>query len=177
MTKLHKNKKGFTLVELLVVIAIIAVLSSIGVVSFRGARRKANDGKAQADLRTIQSAVELYSAEFGMYPGEGGVTLTTFDSLLTAINVSQGLKPPSGYTYCYREDTAATTYPIYVLAASGMNDDDDQGYSTDVAPAEYEIFLGIDSTGAAETTICGTAAIATTLNCDDTAIETLCLGN
>ena len=64
MAKLNKNskkydKKGFTLIELLVVIAIIGTLASIVLVSVQSSRVLARDVKRQADLRGIQTAMEI----------------------------------------------------------------------------------------------------------------------
>ncbi len=52
-------KKGFTLIELLVVISIIGLLASITVVALGGARRGGRDVRAKADLKQIQTALEL----------------------------------------------------------------------------------------------------------------------
>lgn len=62
------NKKGFTLVELLVVIAIIGLLSTLAVVSLGSAREKARDARRISDIRQIQTALELYFADQGVYP-------------------------------------------------------------------------------------------------------------
>ncbi len=64
-----KNKKGFTLIELLVVIAIIGLLSTLAIVSLNTARQKSRDSKRQADVRTMQSAIELYINDNGAIPG------------------------------------------------------------------------------------------------------------
>lgn len=64
-----KYNKGFTLIELLVVIAIIGLLSSIVLVSLQGARAKARDARRLHDMRQIVTALELYYAEHGKYPG------------------------------------------------------------------------------------------------------------
>lgn len=53
------KKKGFTLVELLVVISIIAMLTSLVLVSLRGARTKAKDARRMSDLREVANAMEL----------------------------------------------------------------------------------------------------------------------
>ncbi len=64
-----KNKlKGFTLIELLVVIAIIGVLSTLAVVSLNSARQKARDAKRVADVKQIQTALELYYNDNNSYP-------------------------------------------------------------------------------------------------------------
>jgi len=62
------NNKGFTLIEVLVVIAIIGLLSSVIVIGLGGARSKARDARRIADVRSIQSALEVdYTAVSG-YP-------------------------------------------------------------------------------------------------------------
>ncbi len=63
---------GFTLIELLVVIAIIGLLSSIVLVSLNTAREKGYDAQRVANLRSIQTALELYASDHnGMYPVSG----------------------------------------------------------------------------------------------------------
>lgn len=66
--KTHTNKKGFTLIELLVVIAIIGILSTLAVVSLGNARIRARDSKRLSDMRSLQSAVEIYYTDQGEYP-------------------------------------------------------------------------------------------------------------
>lgn len=68
--------RGFTLVELLVVIAIIGLLSTLAVVALNTARAKSRDSKRVADVRQIQTALELYFSDKGAYPTEAvAVTL------------------------------------------------------------------------------------------------------
>lgn len=59
---------GFTLIELLITISIIAILSAIGLISFKVVLEKGRDAKRQADLKIIQSALEQYRTDQGFYP-------------------------------------------------------------------------------------------------------------
>jgi prepilin-type N-terminal cleavage/methylation domain-containing protein len=71
------NKRGFTLIELLVVIAIIGILASVILASLNTARAKAQDAKTKAELKQIQSALEMYYDKYGTYQvaGAGAVGL------------------------------------------------------------------------------------------------------
>ena len=59
-----RNKKGFTLIELLVVIAIIGLLATIAVVALNSARTSSRDAKRIADVRQVQTGLELYYNEY-----------------------------------------------------------------------------------------------------------------
>jgi prepilin-type N-terminal cleavage/methylation domain-containing protein len=64
-----KNKKiGFTLIELLVVIAIIGILATLAVVALQNSRKNARDAKRMADVKQMQTALELYFNDAGEYP-------------------------------------------------------------------------------------------------------------
>lgn len=75
---MNKKNKGFTLVELLVVIAIIAILVVLILVALGVARQKARDSQRKTDLRSIQTALELYASDNGgLYPTTGQANLYT----------------------------------------------------------------------------------------------------
>ncbi len=63
---MHRSK-GFTLIEILVVIAIIGILASIVLTSLGGARAKANDAKAQAELSSMRGQSEVFFGEYHDY--------------------------------------------------------------------------------------------------------------
>lgn len=109
------NKNGFTLIELLVVIAIIGLLASIVLVSLNSVRAKARDAQRTANIRQVQTALELYYDTNGFYPSSPDVVL---DVALTApltptymskIPVSPNSNP---YRYYNANQTPATYYAI-----------------------------------------------------------------
>ena len=63
-----KNFKAFTLIELLVVISIIGLLATLAVVALNNARKKARDARRLADMRQIQTALNLYYDEYNTWP-------------------------------------------------------------------------------------------------------------
>ncbi len=69
-----QKKKGFTLIELLVVVAIIGLLATLSIVALNTARAKARDAKRVADIKQIQTALELYYNDNSGYPATGSVT-------------------------------------------------------------------------------------------------------
>ena len=66
--KLKSRTGGFTLIELLIVVAIIAILAAIAVPNFLEAQTRSKVSRAQADMRTIATALESYQTDFNKYP-------------------------------------------------------------------------------------------------------------
>lgn len=66
--------KGFTLVELLIVVLVISILSGVtlGVLNSKGVKAKARDSQRIADLKKIQTALELYFSDNRTYPPTTG---------------------------------------------------------------------------------------------------------
>jgi prepilin-type N-terminal cleavage/methylation domain-containing protein len=113
-------KRGFTLIELLVVIAIIGILASIILASLATARSKGNDSKVQEQLKSIQSAAEIYYDTNGSY-GTGvactGMTTDTASgmaNLMTASNYYNGVAPA-----CISVAGGSGSYSVSHLLSSG----------------------------------------------------------
>jgi len=65
---MKKNQQGFTLIELLVVIAIIGLLSTLSIVALNQARARSRDARRLADVKQIQTALEMYYNDLNQYP-------------------------------------------------------------------------------------------------------------
>jgi len=62
------NHSGFTLVELLVVIIIIAILATVGLVTYGSVQKEARKVKRMGDLAAIETNLQLYYQAKGKYP-------------------------------------------------------------------------------------------------------------
>lgn len=122
------KNKGFTLIEILIVVAIIGVLTSLLMVNFIGARQRSRDGQRKSDLRQIQSALELYRADQGVYPTgipdcglplQGGSPVVTYMQKTPCDpNSTSGAKKPYDFihsdtteSYCLRSCLENTNDP------------------------------------------------------------------
>ena len=124
MTNFLKQKKSaFTLIELLVVIAIIGILSTLAVVALQNARSKARDSKRVADVKQIQTALELYFNDNGSYPTSITSTIATsgivyMASMPTAPTPVDGSCDDATNAYTYTSD--GSTYSIAFCLGGGI---------------------------------------------------------
>jgi len=118
-----KTNKGFTLIELLVVIAIIGLLSSVVLASLNSARQKARDARRVADLKQIQTAMELYYDTCKQYPATLATTANnctgataTFGTYLSTIPKDPG----TGSDYMYGTAAVNSVANMTYCAAANM---------------------------------------------------------
>jgi type II secretion system protein G len=117
MTRWFRSiERGFTLVELMVVVAVIGVLSTLAIPLYVNVQARGRVAKAQADSRTLASAVSVYGAHMGSIP-------SALSQLTTVATNTQGHRagpfvgavpaPPGGWAaYSYAPNVSAGTYTI-----------------------------------------------------------------
>ena len=115
------------MIELLVVVAIIAILVSVGMVSYSGIQQRGRDTTRKTDLESVASALETYYADNGAYPTANsgkidcGGALTWGTSALncggkTYLSKLPGDSKaplPSHVQYCYESTPPNQTYNLY----------------------------------------------------------------
>lgn len=112
------KQKGFTLIELLVVMAILAILSTVGLNSFRHSQLRARDTRRKSDLEQVQRALEMYYSDYNSYPAAAGGLISTFnwgdefkDSKGTVYMTELPTDPTNNPDYCYQ--SIGTEYQLY----------------------------------------------------------------
>jgi general secretion pathway protein G len=101
------EERGFTLVELLVVIVIIGLLATIVVVNVLPSGDRAKTVRAQADIATIEGALDTYRLQLDRYP-------TTAQGLAALRTPPQGVEAaryqPGGYIKKLEDDPWGRPY-------------------------------------------------------------------
>jgi prepilin-type N-terminal cleavage/methylation domain-containing protein len=82
--KMFRRDEGFTLVELMVVVLIIGILVAIAIPIFNAAKGNAQLKSCYANQRTIEGAIQTYSASNdGTYPFASASVVSSSSALVT----------------------------------------------------------------------------------------------
>ena len=67
-TMKHIQQRGFTIVEILLVIVVMGIIGTLVYSNFAGSKQKSYEAKAQGELSSIASSIELYVTKYNAYP-------------------------------------------------------------------------------------------------------------
>lgn len=119
---MDRKQTGFTIVELLIVIVVIGILAAITVVAYNGVQGRAQDTAIQSDLQQIAKKLELYKADYDVYPA-GSTQLTTLN-LKASKNAYGNHYQTSGsdfnLVYCRMPAAAPTDFALVAFSKSGL---------------------------------------------------------
>ena len=118
------SQRGFATLEVILMVVVIGILASIAMPRFTNITAKANTAKIQADLSTINTAIEVYYMEKGSYA-------TSIDDLVSKEYLQAKPKAPSGSAYIQADNASTAT-------TTTIGDDADYGLTADYKQATFD---------------------------------------
>lgn len=124
--RLFRPVTGFTLIEVMVVVVILSILAAILVPKIMDRPDKARIVKAQADIRALESALNLYKLDNHSYPSTDQGLEALIQKPADAPSWKDGgyidrlPKDPWGHPYEYLNPGAHGSVDIFSLGADGQ---------------------------------------------------------
>jgi general secretion pathway protein G len=136
---MQRKHRGFTLIEILIAMSILAILGTLVVTKFMGRTDDARITKAKSDIKTLESALQVYKLDNYTYPTtdqglEALVSAPTSEPLPS--NWKEGgyiqrlSKDPWNRDYQYLSPGEHSEIDIYSFGADGT--DGGEGIAADI---------------------------------------------
>jgi len=131
LSKLHRNRSGFTLVEIMIVVAIIALLAAIAVPNFMRARKRAQATRILGDLRILDEALDQYAIENDK--SLDGIMVIGWDDIRKYVKAGTRLHtmPERDFLGNFQFGTTDLGVPRFCVSDESYNE------LSDVAPLEF----------------------------------------
>jgi type IV pilus assembly protein PilA len=114
----RRGERGFTLIELMVVVLIIAILITIAIPTFLGARQRTQNRAAQSNARNALTAEKTYYTDAQVY-SEQPADMTAIEPSLTYTNVAASMAATGNVVYIQVYGTPATTVVVGAQSGAG----------------------------------------------------------
>jgi prepilin-type N-terminal cleavage/methylation domain-containing protein len=124
------NNRGFTFIELLIVIGVIAVLTGtlLYLIDPVTQLQRAKDATRKADLRQIQSGLEIFRSDQLAYPATlscGGSLTGTVNGATVTYIARIPCDPKTGFSYTYTPGSPASSYTLKACLENKNDPDQD----------------------------------------------------
>lgn len=141
MNRINRRICGFTLIELLIVVAIIGILAAIAVPNFLNAQTRAKVARAESDLRSIKTALEMYRVDNNTYLRHTGAYNYAFElAPLTTPIAYLATIPPDPFVKKY--DKSDYSWTLHGGYYTYQNCDEEPSYCGSTSmPYFRELFL------------------------------------
>ncbi|HQO33543.1 MAG TPA: prepilin-type N-terminal cleavage/methylation domain-containing protein [bacterium] len=168
------RQAGFTLIELLIVVAIIGILAAIAVPNFLNAQIRAKLARCEADMKSLETAIESYKMDNNAYIGSWRLCdLTTPMAYMPSIpedpfgpiresdyganSVLSAYGKPMKKYYVFHGPPTFDSHPAmirynikWVITALGPDRGWFDGSSTSDSYPRYDVSNGLNSRGSIE---------------------------
>ncbi|WP_372794858.1 type II secretion system major pseudopilin GspG [Pontiella sp.] len=107
---MNRRKGGFTLIEILLVVVIIGILAGIGIPALSGKSEQAKIAQAQANIKTLESALAIYEMNNGAYPSSLDGLLDSSKQGFPFLDKQSVPKDPWGNPFSYSAPGSHNSY-------------------------------------------------------------------
>jgi len=131
-----RRSAGFTLIELMIVIAILGMMAYMVAPRLMGVMGKAKPKITQADIKNLETAIDLFYLDVGRYPTDEEGLKALYQRPDNMPNwagpyIKTAPKDPWGREYVYKFPGERGAYDIYSYGADGQPGG--EGENTDIA--------------------------------------------